>query len=157
MNQHCNTHLRLFLANTAYPLPEALQMVTITAVAGRDAVLPPLISPGALILQYFIDWQNATSSVTLARIQGPRSQMTFVPNERYSVSPDTFALTINSVRFEDRGSYLGVIGAREPTSGGQGQTFTQSQTLTESVTLEVICKFIAPGVFSVYARVYGEE
>ena len=136
------------LHNAAYPLPEVLPAMTkITTVAGRDAVLTPLISPGALVQQYFIDWQDATSSATLARIQGPRSQTIFMPNERYSVSPDTFALTIHSVRFEDRGSYLGVIGAREPTSGGQGQTFTQVQTLTEAVMLEVICKFITPEIF----------
>ena len=124
---------------TAYPLPGgSIQSSRITAVAGRDAVLPPLISPGALIQQYFIDWQNATSAQTLARIQGPRDQLpSFEQSMRYSVNPETFDLTIQSVRFEDQGSYLGVIGVREPTSDGQGLSFTYDQTRTSEVMLVV--------------------
>ena len=105
----------------------------VTAKAGRDAVLPPLISPGVLIQQYFIDWQDATSSVTLAYIQGPRSQRSIVTDRRYSINPDTFELTISSVRFEDRGSYLGVIGVMDP----EGQLFMYERTRQNNVTLDV--------------------
>ena len=123
---------------TAYPLPGgSIPTPRISVVAGRDAVLPPLISPGALILQYFIDWQDATSSATLARIQVPRSEVP-AKSERYSIDPDTFELTIHSVRFEDRGSYRGVIGVRDP----EGQSFTYTQTQERGVTLEVFGKLV---------------
>ena len=106
------------------------------AVAGRDATLSSLIPPGALIQQYFIDWQNAATMATLVRIQGPRSQLSLIEqNERYSVDPDTFDLTIQSVTFEDRGHYRGVIGVMEPTTGGQ--LFTYEQTQMKNITLEV--------------------
>ena len=123
-----------FLLHIAYPLPdERVESARITAVAGRDAVLTPLISPGALIQQYFIDWQDTTSSATLAHIQGPRSQQQVVSNERYSIDPQTFELTISSVRFKDRGSYLGLIGVIDP----KGQQFTYEHTQQKSITLDV--------------------
>ena len=106
----------------------------VTAIAGTNAELPPLISPGKLLQQYFIDWQDANSSQTIARIEGPRSTIPlFEPNERYSVNPDSFVLMIDSVRFEDRGSYLGVIGVMDPA----GMSFTYDQTRVRTVTLEV--------------------
>ena len=107
----------------------------ITVLATEIAHLLPLEPPGALIQQYYIDWQDATNSVTLARIQGPRNQRPIEPFERYSTDPDSFALTINPVRFEDRGAYLGVIGVRDPTPGGLSFTYTQTQL--RNITLEV--------------------
>ena len=111
-----------------------LNPLTITTLDGADTVqLSPLVSPGVLIQQYFIDWRNSTSSVTLASIQGPRSQQTVEPNEKYSVDPDSFNLTIRSVRFEDRGPYMGVIGVMDP----EGQLFTYERTRDVEITLEV--------------------
>ena len=111
-----------------------LDPVTITTLDGADTVqLHPLVSPGVLIQQYFIDWRNATSSVTLTSIQGPRSQQTVEPNEKYSVDPDSFNLNIHSVRFDDRGPYMGVIGVMDP----EGQLFTYERTRDVEITLEV--------------------
>ena len=109
-------------------------------MAGTDAVLPPLVPPGALIQQYFIDWYNATSPATLARIQGPRNQVPlFEPHTRYSVDSNTLSLTIQSVKFEDRGSYLGVVGVMDPA----GQPFTYKQTMIKNITLEVYGEYYA--------------
>ena len=111
----------------------------ITAVAGTDETLPPLVSPGALIQQYFIDWENAENSQTLTRIQGPRDQTSlFKPqfDERFVVSPNTFNLTIRSVRFEDRGSYVGVVGIKVPSPGGR--ILVYEPTREKNITLEVI-------------------
>ena len=59
-------------------------------------------------------------------------------SEKYSVDPKTFALIIHSVRFEDRGSYRGVVGVTDP----EGQSFTYTQTQEREVTLEVFGKLV---------------
>ena len=130
-------HNALNFVLIAYPLSsERVRPNRITAVAGMDAALSPLISPGALIQQYFIDWESAATMATLARIQGPRSQVFSIEqSERYSVDPETFNLIIRSVTFEDSGHYRGVIGVMEPTTGGQ--LFTYDQTQVRNITLEV--------------------
>ena len=105
-----------------------------TVVAGTNAYISPLISPGALLQQYFIDWLDTATSQTLVRIQGGRNQgLSFRPNERYSISPETFMFTIHSVRFEDRGNYTGVMGVMDP----EGMPFIYTQTETEQISLEV--------------------
>ena len=120
---------------TAYPLSRILPLKRITVLAAEIAHILPLEPPGALIQQYFIDWQDAATSVTLAHIQGPRNQRPIEPFERYSIDPDSFALTISPVRFEDRGAYLGVVGVRDPSPGGLSFTYTQTQLI--NITLEV--------------------
>ena len=100
---------------------------------GSDAVLNPLVLPGSLLAQYYVDWLD-NSSQTIGRIQGPRrSLLPLDPNSRYSVNPETFALTIQSVSFDDRGIYFGVVGVADPA----GQTFLYTQTQTLGVTLDV--------------------
>lgn len=114
-----------------------LENLTVRALDGANTVqLSPLESPGMLIQRYFIDWKNATSSVTLASIQGPRSQQSVEPNEKYSIDPDSFNLIIHSVRYEDRGSYRGVIGVMDP----EGQLFTYERTRNVEIILEVNSK-----------------
>ena len=99
------------------------------AVAGRDALLPPLISPGALIQQYFID---AATSETFSRpLQSKVNCNRCEVLNRYGYI--NFELTISSVRFVDRGSYLGVIGVMDP----EGQLFTYERTQQNNVTLHV--------------------
>ncbi len=96
---------------------------------GSDAVLTPLIPPGRLLAQYSIDWLDNSSQI-LSSIQGPRPSLPLGPNPKYSVNPDTFALTIRSVSSEDRGVYYGVLG-----EGRQTVLYVQTQTL--GVTLDV--------------------
>ena len=128
-----------FFTYTAYPLPQSLSPPPrVTVLAGDTVSLPPLISPGALTQQYYIDWRNAETLETVARIEGPRSQQLIEPTERYSVDPDTFALIIDSVRFEDRGFYLGVIGVMDPA----GSSFVYTQTEMQNIELEVYGEYM---------------
>ena len=105
-----------------------------TVTAGSDVYISPLISPGALLQQYFIDWLDRATSQTLVRIQGRRNQnLSFRPNERYSIDPETFMFTIHSVRYEDQGNYTGVVGVMDP----EGMPFIYPQTETRHISLEV--------------------
>ncbi len=108
---------------------------------GSDVLLTPLIPPGRLLAQYYIDWLDNSSQI-LGSIQGPRPPLPLGPNPKYSVNPDTFALTIRSVSSEDRGVYYGVLSVVKQTVNtinGQishrAYTYTQTQTL--GVTLDV--------------------
>ena len=83
--------------------------------------------------------------MTFAYIQGPRSQRSIVTDKRYSINPETFELTISSVRFEDRGSYLGVIGVMDP----EGEFFTYEQTRQYNITLDVYGKHFCVAVLNV--------
>ena len=124
------THIHV----TAFPVfSPQLESATKTVQIDGDAVLTPLIPPGSLLAQYYIDWLTNNSSQTVGRIQGPRSFLPMDSNPKYSVNRDTFALTIRSVSFDDRGLYYGVVGVRDPA--GQLNLYTQTQTL--GVTLDV--------------------
>ena len=113
--------------------------MTVPVQEGTDAILPPLISPGALLELYFIDWQMERNGTleTLAQIQGPRIQSPVTTmDQRYSVNPETFALMIQSVTFEDRGIYFGVLGVRDP----EGMEFVYEELRLSGVTLDVYGK-----------------
>ncbi len=132
---HCeNSVLMAHIHVTAFPsFSPQLESVTERVAIGSDAVLIPLIPPGRLLAQYYIDWLKNSSSQILGSIQGPRPSSPLGPNPKYSVNPDTFALTIPSVSFDDRGVYFGVVGVVDPA--GQLNLYTQTQTL--GVTLDV--------------------
>ncbi len=122
----------------AYPVSSsAVVSSTVTVQKGHDAVLHPLIPPGMLLAQYFIDWINSSSADIIATIQGPRAISTvFNPDSRYFVDPNTFALTIRGVSFSDRGLYSGVLGVADPA--GRELTYMQTQSL--KVDLDVYGK-----------------
>ena len=126
--------------NAAYPLSEGINPRIVVVQEGTDAILPPLISPGALRDElYFIDWQMGRNGTleTLAQIQGPRIQSPVTTmDQRYSVNPETFVLMIQSVTFEDRGIYFGVLGVRDP----QGMEFFYEELRSSGVTLDVYGK-----------------
>ena len=110
---HTKLHTTSLQSNAAYPLNgEEITPVTVMVQQGTDAILPPLISPGALKELYFVDWRRNSTSETLVRIEVPRNEPGMT-NGRYSVDQDSFALTIQSVQFEDRGLYFGVYKVAE--------------------------------------------
>ncbi len=122
--------------HTAYPQQLVLPIPTTVMIKkGEEAVLEPLVSPGMLLGQYFIDWMNGSNTEALATIQGPRLSPTLLRSvdSRYSVDPNTFALTIRQVSFSDRGLYLGVVGVADP----KGQLFFYTQTQSMGINLEV--------------------
>ncbi len=57
---------------------------TFFAKVGTTARLHCSILPGALKAQYFADWRNATSSIEVARLDGPRasSPLSTTPDPR---------------------------------------------------------------------------
>ncbi len=109
----------------------------VRVIAGRGAVIQPLTTPGMLVQRYYIDWKRSGNVV--AAIQGPRTSPTvFNPDPRYSVDPDTFSLTIQSVAFEDRGAYIGIVGVVEP----EGAVLEDTATASQNISLEVSGKSI---------------
>ena len=100
------------------------------------AVVDPIIGPGALLSQYSIEWKklNDSNSVTVARIAGPRSINPINdPDMKYSVDPSSFVLTINSVSYEDRGTYRGVLFVTDP----EGRLFDYDRDLIPTTTTDV--------------------
>ncbi len=135
--------MHVFLCcDAAYPDPTSIVIPPAEpekVVAGNTATLNPLVCPGKLIQQYFIDWKRNGTSETIAKIQGPRPNPSiFNPDPRYSVDRDIFSLTIQSVSFQDRGVYLGVVGVADP----EGQEMEDTRTARQGVTLEVYGKKI---------------
>ncbi len=85
-----------------------------------------------LLQRYYIDWRK--NSVAFASIQGPRPiQFSINFDSRYSINPETFELTIESVLFSDRGLYLGVVGVVEE----MGLKIEDNRTANQGLTLEV--------------------
>ncbi|XP_064398715.1 uncharacterized protein LOC135345243 isoform X2 [Halichondria panicea] len=108
---------------------------TFFAKVGTTARLHCSILPGALRAQYFADWRNATSSIEVARLDGPRasSPLSTTPDPRFMVDETTFALIIESVSLSDAGNYQCVLGVRDPA----GLPLIYPQTETLNLTLVV--------------------
>ena len=116
---------------------------TIFAEFGTTAVLDCSLSPGRLVRQYFVTWQNGSNGREYAGIQRPRLTQ-FQPTQtssvsRYSVQPSTLALVISNVDLSDSDTtYRCVVGVEDPEDDSTAMIF--DDTTTTDINLIVYSK-----------------
>lgn len=100
------------------------------------------ITPGRLLRQYFVRWQNGSSGATYRDIPPiglPTPPTATPPDPRYSIDPVTFSLTITDVQLSDSdSSYRCVLGVVDPRSN---RVFTYERTENTDLQLIVFSEF----------------
>ena len=130
----------MYVLLPALPDDSQLTSHTFFAEVGTTALLDCAITPGSLVEQYFVTWENGTSGLFYNQIP-PISSTTATPfNPRYFIEPTNFSLLISNVQLSDSDStYRCFVGVQDPLFGNRISFYTNTENT--NLRLVVYCEF----------------